>query len=328
MPKIACLSFLLLLRLHICHAMSLSTCGMPCWASQDYCHGVLKTRVCHWHWDLRVEEIHVLQKQLKPYFNFRLFCSFYWSDLNQSVRSHIVTKVFHPPWNSPPTCRSNWAEKNSKCGCKLKGPIFIRWSTRSSTFGDFVWSKMPSRRSWTWSLGPTWFVKGCQLRRASMALRHFEAVNGRQSEASASVRLANSQCNMLAFASARSILANGGLKKCVLSWLSHVWSTFCRTIAISSGHDTVVCCAYVEIAIFVVAKTKAEHGTCWTLVMDSISILWPKTLSISYRSYLVEMTDNAENENELVEEEEVTQIPGLLGGNTYCRCKTDEKVIA
>ncbi len=62
--------------------------------------------------------------------------------------------------------------------------------------------------------------------------------------------------------------------------------------------------------------------------MDSISILWPKTLSISYRSYLVEMTDNAENENELVEEEEVTQIPGLLGGNTYCRCKTDEKVIA
>ena len=53
--------------------------------------------------------------------------------------------------------------------------------------------------------------------------------------------------------------------------------------------------------------------------MDSISILWPKTLSISYRSYLVEMTDNAENENELVEEEEVTQIPGLLGGNAYCR---------
>ena len=50
-----------------------------------------------------------------------------------------------------------------------------------------------------------------------MALRHFEAVNGRQSEASASVRLANSQCNMLAFASARSILADGGLKKCVLS---------------------------------------------------------------------------------------------------------------
>lgn len=51
------------------------------------------------------------------------------------------------------------------------------------------------------------------------------------------------------------------------------------------------------------------------LVMDSITILWPKTLSISYRSYFVEMTDNAENENELVEEEEVTQIPGLLGGN-------------
>lgn len=46
------------------------------------------------------------------------------------------------------------------------------------------------------------------------------------------------------------------------------------------------------------------------LVMDSISILRPKTLSISYRSYFVEMTDNAENENELVEEEEVTQIPG------------------
>ena len=46
------------------------------------------------------------------------------------------------------------------------------------------------------------------------------------------------------------------------------------------------------------------------LAIDSILILRPKTLSISYRSYFVEMTDNAENENELVEEEEVTQIPG------------------